>query len=243
MIWSAAAEVAAAYDAVAGEYDSAYSQKKSLAENAIVLARVRQIVRKWHHVEDLGCGTGFLLDHVRIDPDRYHGIDISPGMIDRARAKNPKHRFQVGAMEALTEIESESVDVALSLFGSFSYAEPEATVSELHRVLKQRGRFLVMLLGCRYVSRETYILNRANVEVPKRLYSAAEARRLFHRFSEVQVRGLSCMVDALPERLPQQFFDRYLRAEHATLGRFLPDQNFFLVVTGRKPTWERGSSA
>jgi ubiquinone/menaquinone biosynthesis C-methylase UbiE len=236
--------VSRAYDAVADEYDSAYSQKKSLAEDRIVIDRVQQLLRPGF-IADLGCGTAFLLDHLEIEPALYVGVDISPLMVARARTKHPKHRLHVGRIEHLTGIHSDSIRSAVSLFGPFSYADPGAAVAELDRVLKPgSGRFIVMLLGRRYTTRETYILNRAGFDVPKRLYGAAEARILFRSFADVRVQGLSCLVDALPEWLPQWFFNLYVRVEHATLGRFFPDRHYFLVVSGRKPfEWEHASSA
>jgi SAM-dependent methyltransferase len=136
-------------------------------------------------------------------------------------------------MEA-TETKSDSVDVAVSLFGAFSYAEPREAVRELARTLVPGGRFLVMVLGRRYRSRESYILKGSGVA--KRLYREVELRDLFDvsDFEYIQVRGLSCLVDALPEWLPQRFFDLYAAIEHKMLGWLLPDANYFLMVSGRK---------
>jgi ubiquinone/menaquinone biosynthesis C-methylase UbiE len=165
-------------------------------------------------------------------------------MIARARVKHPDHRFQIGRMESVSAIETGSVDVALSLFGGFSYADPEEAEREIWRILRPGGIFLVMMLGRRYHSRATYILNRSNIEVPKHLYSASSARRLFKRFGFVTVTGLSALSDALPECLPQTVFDWYLILEHMILGVLAPDLNFFLIAAGRKPfEWEHASSA
>ncbi len=38
---------------------------------------------------DVGCGTGWLLDHFKVDPDLYTGIDPSWGMLMRLTAKHP----------------------------------------------------------------------------------------------------------------------------------------------------------
>jgi ubiquinone/menaquinone biosynthesis C-methylase UbiE len=207
-------EVAAAYDSVADQYDSSYAQKKSIAENRVVLGLVRRLLSVEGLVADLGCGTGFLLDHIDLATPLYFGVDVSPAMIARARAKHPDHRFEVGRMEE-SLIQTSSIDVALSLFGGFSYADPDAAEREIWRILKPGGVFLVMMLGPRYRSRASYILNKANIEVPKHLYSAKSARQLFGRFEFVNVSGLRALVDALPERLPQALFDWYLILEQA----------------------------
>ena len=92
-----------------------------------------------------------------------------------------------------------------------------------------------MMLGERYHSRPSYILNKANIEVPKHLYSAKSARQLFRRFEFLHASGLSALVDVLPDRLPQVFFDWFLILEHTVLGALAPDLNYFLMVAGRKP--------
>jgi len=48
-------------------------------------------------VLDLGCGTGDLLDV--LEPSLGVGVDLSPAMIDRARAKHPYLTFYVGDAE------------------------------------------------------------------------------------------------------------------------------------------------
>jgi hypothetical protein len=107
-----------------------------------------------------------------------------------------------------------------------------------------------MMLGKRYHSRASYILNKASIEVPKHLYSVKGAARLFSRFESVNVLGLSALVDSIPERLPQAVFDWYLIFEHMLIGMLTPDLNYFLIVFGRKPVqiqsvpgWERVSLA
>jgi SAM-dependent methyltransferase len=237
--------VAAAYDAVAAEYDSSYTQKKSIAENRIVLGHLGKFIPLVNGlIADLGCGTGFLLDYLYVEPERYVGIDISSGMIARAKAKHPDYRFEVGRMESVSFVDTGSVELAVSLFGSFSYAEPEAAEREIFRILRPGGLFLVMMLGERYQDRGTYILNRANIEVAKNLYSAKAARHLFRSFEFVNVLGLSALVDALPEWLPQSIFDQYLILEHMLVGTLAPNCNYFLIAAGRKPTeWERESLA
>jgi SAM-dependent methyltransferase len=67
-------------------------------------------------VLDLGCGPGLLLDYLaargRLDSIRYLGVDISPAMVNAARARWPGHSFEVRDVTA-EPLEPESVDVAL----------------------------------------------------------------------------------------------------------------------------------
>lgn len=226
--------VAEAYDAVASIYDQSYNQKKSLAENRIIVCELQRLLKRYDRVLDLGCGTGFPLDHLVLDPSHYLGVDISPGMIERARAKHPRHRFEVADMCALSMVESGSMDVVISLFGAFSYVlEPDLAVAEMRRVLAPGGKLLLMPLGFRYNHRATYILNREAITVDRRLYSRAALMVRFGWLDSLTVNGLSCLVDGLSERLPQKVFDLYLAAEARTIGRLFADRNYFLVVNGR----------
>ena len=65
---------------------------------------------------DLGCGPGLLLDYLRAvgraDAVEYRGVDISPPMIDSARARWPGRSFEV--RDLLTDpLPAQSVDVVL----------------------------------------------------------------------------------------------------------------------------------
>lgn len=57
---------------------------------------VRDILKPWKDgtVLDLGCGDGRYAKDFR--PENYLGVDFSENMIARARAKNPRHHFEVG---------------------------------------------------------------------------------------------------------------------------------------------------
>lgn len=106
------------YDAVADQYDRAFSDPTSRWENA----RVKRMLRRYHNMLtlDLGCGTGLALD--LIEPQSYIGIDISPHMIGVARSRNGKANisFSVGDMEHLPR--GIAPELVISLFGSPSYA-------------------------------------------------------------------------------------------------------------------------
>lgn len=239
-------EVAAAYNAVAADYDASYTQKKSIAEDRFILPRVARMLRPQDKLLDLGCGTGYLLDH--LSPllsrrfIRYIGVDISEGMIREGRQKHPYKEFHVGDMSDLSPcnrtlrgagiFSPSSFDVIVSLFGSFSYAEPERAASEIYRMLRPGGRFLVMTLGQNYARRSSYIL-REN-PVPRNEYTRFDLEGIFRRFSNIRVRGMSRFVDDLPEWLPQSAFDLFEMVESATIGRLNPDSCYFLITSGEK---------
>ncbi|WP_030761621.1 class I SAM-dependent methyltransferase [Streptomyces sp. NRRL F-2664] len=52
-------------------------------------------------VAELGCGPGYVTAHLRgLGLDAF-GVDLSPAMVDFARAAHPHLRFDVGSMDAL----------------------------------------------------------------------------------------------------------------------------------------------
>ena len=64
-------------------------------------------------VADMGCGPGHVTAYLhKLGVDTF-GIDISPGMVDVARAEHPDFRFEVGSMTAL-DLADESIAGALA---------------------------------------------------------------------------------------------------------------------------------
>jgi glycosyltransferase involved in cell wall biosynthesis/SAM-dependent methyltransferase len=64
-------------------------------------ALCRRFVPPGRRVLELGCGTGDLLASLSPDPEGSLGIDLSPAMVERARAKYPALRFAVHDAEDL----------------------------------------------------------------------------------------------------------------------------------------------
>lgn len=241
------AAVAAAYNGVAHCYDDAYRQKKSIAEDALILPRVKRLLRPKDRLIDLGCGTGFLLDHLSSVITsrfiRYIGVDISEQMVRKAKEKHRYKDFHTGDMGDLSACNRtlrgaglfvpSTFDVAVSLFGSFSYpSDPHRVASEIYRVLRPGGRFLIMTLGRDYARRPSYILRNSGVSPNE--YSSFDLKGIFRKFSNVRVQGMSRFVDDLSERLPQFAFNAYERIEAATIGKINPDSCYFLITTGEK---------
>lgn len=228
-------DVVTAYDAAADTYDVTYLGPKDIAENHYMVRRLINNDHLYGQVLDVGCGTGFLLDETpNLGWQAYTGLDISPGMIKRASEKHPKHRFLVGDMEDMRGLPDESFESVVSLFGCFNYCQrPTSALAEMWRVLRPGGRLLVMSGGRRCKKRGLYVLKEH--EVPRVFHTPRQMKRLARsRFVNVKVRGMSCLVDYLPARLPQKVHDLWVRAEAATVGVVAPSACFYLILTGRK---------
>lgn len=95
--------VADAYDQAAAGYDQAYADPMHAAEDRWLRRWLGRRLPRDGLVADLGCGTGWLVDQLQLPPDRYVGLDISPGMLAAARAKHPRHRFLEADMAAVAQ--------------------------------------------------------------------------------------------------------------------------------------------
>lgn len=229
--------VRAAYDAAAEKYDANYTHPKDFAENRYVIGRLVKEGFTEEDVVDGGCGTGFLLDETppakRWDDTSYVGVDISDGMLDKAKAKYPTHAFRNAPMED-TGLPAAIAGAFVSLFGSFNYVlRAPLGMSEMWRLLAPGGRIFLMICTPRHARRSSYVL-RDNAP-DRRFYTAAEVRALVGVFfNDVRVTGMSWVVDFLPRWLPQWVFNAVMWLETRTIGRLLPDSCYYLIVTAQK---------
>lgn len=64
---------------------------------------------------DLGCGSGHIGSHLQTFGLQVIGIDLSPGMVDEARRRYPKVRYEVGDMLDLN-LEKDSLGGIVALY-------------------------------------------------------------------------------------------------------------------------------
>lgn len=231
MAWQEKVRVREAYDQLAANYDEAYNDSKDLAENDYLAAVARGFKG---NVLDLGSGTGLYLELLPdTAPHRYIGLDISPGMLAKARAKFPAFTFYEADMEADWPVGRASVDAVVSFFGSFNYSLcPTITVGHLARALRPGGRFLIVLYAERWPTRHSYV---EGFDGRHLLYTTRTAKALFDTedFQYVRVRGLSRWVDLVRNAAPG-LARAVLGLEMRSFLRAFPDQAYFLVVEGQR---------
>jgi demethylmenaquinone methyltransferase/2-methoxy-6-polyprenyl-1,4-benzoquinol methylase len=131
------------FDAISGTYDRV-NRILSLGMDQ----RWRRVVARHLHTKgdvlDLATGTGdqalALLPHVK----SLIGIDLSSQMLQIAKQKvPPPAEFRMGDAQNLP-FEGETFDAATFSFGIRNVPDPLASLKEIHRVLKSKGRCLVL---------------------------------------------------------------------------------------------------
>lgn len=137
------------YDDIADVYDQRYDHRErgKIYYDHISEAVLGKINTNGHLL-DIGCGTGLFLErYLREEKNRTAtGIDISFGMIRKARDRYPDLSYVVGNGEFLP-FESSSFDSISSLL-AFSYLQnPDLTMQDCFRVLVPGGRLAVCTLG------------------------------------------------------------------------------------------------
>ena len=153
--------IAALYDRIAPVYDSWGALTETRARNrAIKLADIQN----GQHVLEVAVGTGSTFyEIVKQNPNGINiGIDLSPGML--ARAKKRMHGFSaanytlaLGTAFDLQQVEDESIDVLLNqyMFDLIAFDDMDAVLREFKRVLKKGARLVLvnMTTGRRFGSR------------------------------------------------------------------------------------------
>ncbi|MCI0631347.1 MAG: bifunctional demethylmenaquinone methyltransferase/2-methoxy-6-polyprenyl-1,4-benzoquinol methylase UbiE [Phycisphaerales bacterium] len=116
---------------------------------AVALCRVRSD----DHVLDVACGTGDLTEaFVCAGPASVTGVDFTLEMLAIARAKAQNRIGRPGIpiptfvhADALSlPLADQSFDIVSIAFGIRNVSDPAAALREFHRVLRPRGRLLVL---------------------------------------------------------------------------------------------------
>jgi SAM-dependent methyltransferase len=102
---------------------------------------------------EIGCGIGRIGRWMSQDFGQYVGVDVSPEMIERARAYGfPRTRFEAVSGADLGDIPADSVDFVFS-FAVFQHVPDEEAIfnyiAETARVLRPKGIFRLHMKGLR----------------------------------------------------------------------------------------------
>ncbi|GGY47333.1 class I SAM-dependent methyltransferase [Streptomyces tanashiensis] len=133
---------AAEFDEIAPVYDESRGGTARAAGFAEQLAPLLDPARP---VLDIGVGTGIVAAELTARGHTVHGIDLSPGMLARAKARLGA-RVAVGDACRLP-VRSGSVDQAVSTWLLHAGPDNRAVLAEVARVLRPGGRYLVVPAG------------------------------------------------------------------------------------------------
>ncbi len=140
----AAGRFGVAYDRRAAAYAAAIEPTFRPVHRRIVeLARIGPGMR----VFDLATGTGGVAREAAAAGAQVTGIDVSPGMLEIARASSSVGIAFVLAEASALPFPDDSFDVATCGFGLSHMPHPSQVLSEVRRVLKPKGTLLASCWG------------------------------------------------------------------------------------------------
>jgi ubiquinone/menaquinone biosynthesis C-methylase UbiE len=136
-------EVRETYDRIARRYDEKRKQDKMIYneynEMPATLSFLKNVKRK--RILDLGCGTGIYAKILKKRGAIIQGIDISPKMIEIAKANVKGVEFRVGTVYNLP-YKSKSFDIVVASLVVHYFADLNKAFKEVRRVLKDDGLFI-----------------------------------------------------------------------------------------------------
>jgi SAM-dependent methyltransferase len=95
-------------------------------------------------VIDLGCGEGRFCRMLAHRGAETFGVDLQTAFVAYADArKGPRERYEVGDMQKLDGVSSESFDLAVAYITLVDVPDQRAAINEAFRVLRPAGRFVV----------------------------------------------------------------------------------------------------
>lgn len=112
---------------------------------------VAAVARPGARVLDIGCGPGHVAAHLVRRGLDVTGIDLDPDMIEQARRRLGATATLAVADVAALPFEDASFDVVMSTLSMHHWADTEAGLAEVARVLRPDGVALVYDLGGLFV--------------------------------------------------------------------------------------------
>jgi ubiquinone/menaquinone biosynthesis C-methylase UbiE len=234
-------KVQAHYDEVAAIYDRRYGAGKGSQYYAHLTRQVLGSLGTGGLLLDIGCGTGLFLSRYLAYGGVGIGIDLSGGMVARARERLPESEFLVGTGEALP-FRDNTFDAVASLL-TFSYIQhPERMIENVYRILRPGGRFALCTLGknlftsvvpALYWLGEKMELRKIGVgDFDERYYTEEEMGYLLEHagFDGVEVRRCSFAHASLASP-----FFRIARRVEPFVEEKLPYLAYNLCASGQKP--------
>ena len=188
----------ATFNQQAATYDTDMRGQHARSLYPILLERLSHI--SYQSALDLGCGTGEMIKQI-MQSDNHkelYGIDLSEEMLSVAKGKLPDQvKLLLGDSESLP-FPDNFFDVVYCNDSFHHYPAPQNVLSEVHRVLKPGGTFLMGDCWQPYIGR--MIMNfymRHSKEGDVRIYSETEMVSMlseyFHDVSWERIGNTACI--------------------------------------------------
>jgi demethylmenaquinone methyltransferase / 2-methoxy-6-polyprenyl-1,4-benzoquinol methylase len=139
----AAADVRSMFDRIAPVYDAMNRLMTAGLDRRWRRETAAAVVRPGDRVLDVACGTGDLALAAAAVGGRVMGVDFSTRMLERARRKSTAVEWLEADALALP-FDDASFDVVTSGFGVRNFADLDAGLRELRRVVRPRGHIGVL---------------------------------------------------------------------------------------------------
>jgi SAM-dependent methyltransferase len=133
------------YDRLAEEYaNRIFDELQHKPLDRALLDRFAAEVGRHGEVCDMGCGPGHVARYLRDAGTNVFGLDLSPGMLEHARRRNPGIRFREGNMLAL-ELEDGTLAGITAFYAIVNIPEEYLPLvfREMERVLQPGGLLLL----------------------------------------------------------------------------------------------------
>jgi ubiquinone/menaquinone biosynthesis C-methylase UbiE len=128
------------FDSLADSYDKIKKEKNGYYYQSLIRA-VREVVPPGKKILDIGTGTGEILN--ALSPCQGSGVDVSRGMIEKARGKFPRLRFYSGSYETLAL--GNSFDFILLVDVIEHLQEPEKLFFNLKKFCRPETRIVLTM--------------------------------------------------------------------------------------------------
>jgi ubiquinone/menaquinone biosynthesis C-methylase UbiE len=145
------ADVRGFFDLHAADYAEQHGHPARLLAERLALVRREARLAPDDVVLDVGCGHGHHLLALAPEIARGIGVDLSPAMIEVARARlaaspwGGRLRFEAGDAASLEGVVgADSVDLALCIGALEHMLDKQAALASVHRVLRAGGRFFCL---------------------------------------------------------------------------------------------------
>ena len=230
------------YDDIADVYDQRYDHRDRGKQYYDHIAdAVMSQIGTGGELLDIGCGTGLFIRRYLKYGGKVTGIDISTGMIRRAKQIFPGEQFLVGNAEYLP-FEESSFDCLSSLL-AFSYlTKPEKALDDCLRILRPGGRIAVCTLGkniftsglpALFTIGEKMKIRKVGVGTFKEhYYSAQEMYELLEKSGYTDISIFKCSFAHFS--LANPIFSIAKRVE-PFIEENMPYLAYNLIASGRKP--------